>query len=211
MTTRQALQDVGGAVVLSLIHSLVLGALVTVGCGLVAYFSAHQHAGLKGVVLVVVLSLPITAVVAVKRALLMALYRGARRAKLGERTVQSIFARLPQGAAQAAQKLPLQQAEERLRTAVAAVLGEEDSAGFLTGRLHRLLVERIEALTLSRLRQEGQDGVDLVRVRDDLAARADDALCDSLQGARLKLTVLYVGLTLLMALLVSRGLVALLG
>lgn len=219
----QTLKGMAGAVLGSLARSALLVLGVTLAAGVVAYatWPALSPGGLslRGVLVVVTMALSIGlgAVVALKRALLTALHRGAGQARLGGRTVDALFRVMlgtqdgaaPGAAAQLAARLPLAQAEERLRAAARSLLGAESDQGGVTRRLHALLVGRIEELCLLRFRQEGASGVDLLKVRDDLRVRADEALGDSLLAGRRKLTLAYAVALPLLAFVLPRVLLVL--
>lgn len=209
------LKEMAGTLVGSLARSAGLVLLVSLGSAVLASRSVPPVLSQPGDLPwicglgIALLGFVVGGVVSLKRALLSMLERGAERARVGERAVTALFRHVlsvapgQDGAlAQAARRVPLAQAEELLRRAVQKVLSEEDSGGPIARRLHRLLMERVESLTLARFRAEGQDGVDLVKVRDELAQQADAALCGSLAAGRRKFTLAYaLGLPLLAVLL----------
>ena len=147
------------------------------------------------VLIVLALGAVLGGMLAVKRAVLTALRQGVQRMKLGERTVGALFTRifsLP--GAQAVRVLPLDKAEALLRDAVAGLYKEGGVSGFLRVRLHNALVERIETITLSRFRAEGEKagGIDLNKVRDELSVKSDELLCNVFDKALTKITVLIL-------------------
>lgn len=184
-----------------------LGVLGAVGTG------GAWERGLWSTPLVLLLCGVLTALLAVKRAVLTALIRGAERFTLGQRVAQALFGALlgvkddgaPAGErgnalAQRAEKLPLAEAEARLRSAAARLrssAGADGVRGFFAARLHEALVEKIEAVTLARFRGDAAAGVDLLKLRDELSRSADQLVSDRLRGTRLQLTVLLAGAALL--------------
>jgi hypothetical protein len=71
-----------------------------------------------------------------------------------------------------------------------------------------MLVDKVESVTLARLRAEGDQagGVDVIKVRDELSAGIESRLLGMVDGMMMKFTVLLVlamaGIALLAALLV---------
>lgn len=160
------------------------------------------------VVLVFVLGAALGGILAVKRAVLQALRQGVSRLQLGQRTFGALFARIlglsgakgvgmagERGGAVAkiVEKLPLARAEQLLSEAVAGLYKEGGVSGFFRTRLHRAIVERVAAITLARLRAEGAQagGVDLIKVRDELAEKSEELLCSVFDKAMLKLTAVF--------------------
>ena len=158
-------------------------------------------------VLVLGLGAVLGGVLAVKRAILTALRHGVARLQLGQRTLGALFARMlgVHGAAaheaagsrggvvaQTVERLPLARAEALLKDAVAGLYKEGGGTGFFRSRLHRMLVDRVEALTLAHLRAEGASGggVDLVKVRGELSGRIDELLLGVFDKLLLKFTAL---------------------
>jgi hypothetical protein len=80
------------------------------------------------------------------------------------------------------ERVPLAQAEARVKTAVRDLLAAPSERGGLTGfaagRLRARLLRSVEVYTLARFRERDQaeGGVNLAAVRDDLAGRIDGAL-----------------------------------
>lgn len=157
--------------------------------------------------LVMVLGAILGMMLSVKRAVLAAVREGARSQRLGQRTLDALFSRVlgvKDGAkstgivGSAAEKIPLGRAEQLAKDAAAGLISEGANSGFFRSRLHRLIVGRIEALTLSRFRAENDaaGGVDLVKVRDELANTVEEKLLGLIDGMMLKLTLLLcLGLT----------------
>ena len=151
----------------------------------------------------------------VKRALLSGLRYGVDELDLGARTVGALFARLvavsdaetaqqAAGArgnqlARASERVPLDKIEQRLRRAADLLRSERAGAGgYLLGVLHRLLIDRVEAITLHELRAEGQQGggVDVVKARDKIADLVEERLLSMIDGILLRYTALMaLGMT----------------
>ncbi len=144
-------------------------------------------------------------VLAIKRAVARAVLEGLRRRQLGASALGLIFERLlgvseataagERGGALArtVERLPLADAEKKLRTVVAALLGEAASDdGWLRRRIRANVLLRVEGLTLQRFRAEGAGGVDLVKVRDELGARIDAALAARAESAMRMVTLVLV-------------------
>ena len=157
---------------------------------------------------------------AVKRAVGDAVLFGLQKLRLGDRTTAMIFERLGIHAAsragerggqvvQGIERIPLVEAERKLRDAVDYVLRVQDgeAGGFFQKRIRHTLVTHISRLTLARFRAHDKElpGVDLRRVRVELAERADTALADAVGGALLKTSLLVLGLASFGSLLVAYG------
>ncbi len=187
-------------------------ALGLVGLG-VSWAIAWQGVWWKGL-LAGVVSLALFAglgvFLAMKRAVGSAVVRLLSEARLGNKIVGALFARVLKvdeaeamgergiRAAREVERVPLAQAELQLRAA-AAKLGVPDDATGLTAWMRRqvegALIERIEALTLARFRDMSvtEGGVDLIRVRDELAGKVDGLVRDQVEGALGRVTMLVVG------------------
>lgn len=149
---------------------------------------------------------------AAKRAVGRGLLHGLQRLGLGRRLLELLFDRLvPDRAAQAVERLPLAQAEERLGSAVRGLIAAQDQGGGLRGWLRRKLQTRlllgIQQATLARFRKSGSEvsGIDLLRVRDELAGNIDRLLGDKIQAALASTTILFVGLAVLLSLAGAHG------
>jgi len=159
---------------------------------------------------------------AMKRAIGTALVHALGELGLGRRLVGGLFRQIlgvteegthgDRGVAVArvAERVPLAQAEQRLRSAVERLLAAPSEGGGLGGWLRRkvegALVDRVELLTLARFREASaaEGGVDLVRVRDELVQQADALAADQVRGALSRITVLVVlGAGVLVALVVQ--------
>jgi hypothetical protein len=129
-----------------------------------------------------------------KRAVVRALLYGIRRGRLGSAAVDLVFDRVlgvavvqaaggrTGAVARAIERVPLAQAEARVKSAVEDLLAGSSERGGLTGfaagRLRSRLLRSVEVYTLARFRERDQaeGGVNLAAVRDDLAGRIDGAL-----------------------------------
>lgn len=207
-----ALLELAGPALAAFLRTTVgmalFGVLAAGGSFVIASGGAHGSAGRGGLAAVValVLCLIIGGVLAVKRAGLGAARRGLAQLGLGRRVLGLVFDGLlgvSDGAhgerggalARTVERLPLADAEARLSAVVARLLGE-DGGGFFASRIRALLLGKVQALTLTRFRQEGKQhgGVDLAAVRADLSTRVDETLVAQIDGILLKVTA---GLVLL--------------
>lgn len=158
-----------------------------------------------------------------KRALAAGILQIVRAHRLAGTLVRALFQRLlgldEEGehgsrgarAAQAIEQLPLNEAASRLRLAVIHQVKASPQGGGLGGALRRAidrtLLRLIEHLTLARFREEAhqQGGIDLLKVRDELATTADAFIADQIEGAALKTTILLVALATLATLAAACG------
>jgi hypothetical protein len=134
-----------------------------------------------------------------QRAVGSALLEGLRRAQLGTRTVRALFSALAATrGAQALERLPLAQAEEKLRAVAHQIITSPVEGGGLRASLGRKIrdsmVTKVEALTVKRFRAEGGDagGIDVKKIGDELAAKADEALADQVRGLMTRATLVIV-------------------
>jgi hypothetical protein len=147
------------------------------------------------------------------RAVGAAVLQGLARAQLGTRTVTALFDALAATrGARALERLPLGEAEKLLSDVVrrllsAPVLEAGKSGGFRAGlkrRVRDALIEKVAALTAARFRADGSTGgIEIARVGQELAARADEALADTVRGFVRRVTLLAVlGATVAQGLLI---------
>ena len=152
---------------------------------------------------------------AVKRALSSAVIEGLSKFDLGPKLLTALFTKMLQveddqvhgdrgiAAARTTEKLPLRQAEERLRAATQSFLNAPAEGGGLGGKLRRKmlasLIEKIEAVTLEEFRQEDQesDGVNLTLVKDKLGQEINAKALGLLHATSQKTTLLF-GLALML-------------
>lgn len=217
-------RDLFGEHVKPLVKRALAGLLISVGLTLVVFvpvvigaavLAHHGHEGQlwrSGLaVLIVVLAFAIAGpALAVKRAVGDALLFGLQKLRLGDRTSAMLFDRMGIHAVdragerggelvQKVERIPLATAEKYLRDAVDFVVRQKESGGggFFQRRIRQTLVYQVQRLTLARFRSHDKElpGVDLRRVRVEVAERADTALADVVGGALLKTTLLVLGLT----------------
>jgi len=194
------LRTLGAMVALSLV-------LAGVSFGIAASASAGR--GVVAALVALAVGLAAGVSLAGQRAAGAALMRGLGELKLGERTVALVFDRLLQSsAAPTLERLPMAQAEARLREVIEGLTsgaGEGGLKGWLLGKLRSRLLEKVSLATLARFREEGQadGGVDLVKVRDDLSARADSLLKGKVQSALRRTTLILAGVATLVPLAVA--------
>ncbi|WP_437614905.1 hypothetical protein WMF20_16855 [Sorangium sp. So ce834] len=181
-----------------------------------SYAIAADGSGPRGA-LAAIVALALSAVIGFtlswKRALAAGILQVVRSKRLGGMLVTAVFERLlgvsdqaEVGArggrvAQAVEGVPINEAVKRLRLAVIHRVQAAPQGGGLRGLLRRKieaqLLKIIEALTLARFRNEAHQkgGVDLVKVRDELAQGVDDLVTGEIEGTLLVTTLLLVGAT----------------
>lgn len=158
-----------------------------------------------------------------KRALGAGVLHLVRARRLGATLVTAVFERVlgvsDQGEAgarggrlaQAVERVPLNDAAKRLRLAVIHGVGAAPQGGGVRGYLRRKIEARllgyVERLTLSRFRNEAhqEGGIDLIKVRDEVARAADDLVAEQIEGTLLRLTLLLAGAAALASLGVAAG------
>ncbi|MBL8953451.1 MAG: hypothetical protein JNK82_21935 [Myxococcaceae bacterium] len=198
---------------------VLLGAVVT---GTTVYFAA-QGSWLRGLI-AAALSLValgvVTGILAVKNAIMRGLLHGLQKLQLGTRVLKLVFNQLgvteesTQGeragsVGRVVEKLPLRDAEARLSGAVNGLLAERAAKTGLRAWLARKLVEsalqRIERITLAKFRSEDAKtgGVDLLVVRDELAAGIDGTLASTISGQLNKVNILVAGLYVVFAVVIA--------
>lgn len=205
---RRVFASVFKAVALSILGTSLLGGLLVGLTLLLAGRHPGGHPAYAALVTVLACLLFGTLII-VKRAIFSGLRYGVDELDLGARTVGALFARLvavrdaeteKQAAgergnqlARTTERVPLARLEEQLKKAAELLRSERGGAsGYLLGALHRLLVDRVEAITLSELRAEGEQGggVDVVKARDKIADLVEEKLLGILDGVMLKYTAL---------------------
>ena len=152
-----------------------------------------------------------------KRAVTAALAAGLNKLGLGRRAMGMIFSRMlnvseeeamgERGAAVARkmERLPLADAEGRLRAAVEGLLGERaQQRGFrawLARKIQAAALRRVEAITLVQFRKEeaAHGGVDLILVRDELGGKIDGLAGGAVEAAGRKVTAVALAVVLLVA------------
>lgn len=172
---------------------LALTVVLTVTAGWYAAGGAAWTAALAAV-LTLCLGAGLGVSLAAKRALWAGVREGVTRSRIASRVAEALFDRVAAvpGAAVAVERVPLADAEGRLRGAVTAWLGEAPRGP--KGLVARGLATQIERLTLAHLRRgDHAGGVDLAALRREVAERADELLLDKLGGGTRLATLLMVG------------------
>jgi hypothetical protein len=187
-----------------------LGLFAAVGSYLLADGAAWWHGALAAAAALALFA-GLGAYLAVQRAVGGALITALGELALGKKLVGALFAQLLRvreteqhaergvDAARVAERLPLRQAEALLTNAIARSVAASEAArgpgAWLRRRIERALMERVERLTLARFRDAdaAEGGVDLVKVRDELAERVDEAAADQVRAMMTRVTLLAVG------------------
>ena len=190
--------------------------VVSVGCFAIASDGVWWR-GLLGAVIGLSCCGVLGGLVVIKRSVLGALASGMLRLTLGKRTLdlllagvfdvsdQAVMGERGVQVARAVERLPLDQAEARLRQAGQRLLGASD--GWFRRKLHARLLDLVQTVTLARFRDDAaaHGGVDLVEVRDQLGHTLDELLFRQLEGLATRLTIslamLAIGVSGLAALL----------
>jgi hypothetical protein len=191
---RAFVRTAAGMLVLSLLLAIVVYRIASTG--------GTPWKAAVAVLLVLLCGAILGSMLAVKRAVLTALREGAKAQRLGQRTLDALFSRLlgvkdgqrsaGSGLGAAVEKIPLARAEQLARDAANKLIDEGRSTGFFRARLHRMAIERIESLTLTRFRAEDSaaGGIDLVKIRDELAATVEEKLISVINGMMFKFTLI---------------------
>lgn len=164
---------------------------------------------------------------AFKRALVSAIVFGLEKLTLGCRLTRLVFDRLVaideaathgergSNLVQKAERVPLGVAEARLRSVVDTLVNDPGDQGglgaWLAKAIRRALLEQIERVTLTRLRQEGQKhgGVNFVTLRDEVGGLIDATLIEHFEGSAAPLTALAIAATFVAPVAAAVALVAL--
>jgi hypothetical protein len=202
-----------GPAIGSLFKTAAAMALLGVVLAVSTYFIGSNGSILRGS-LAAVTSLAACGALGVPLSWKRATGRGAlvtvKKRRVGSYLVAAIFDRLLElqgegeaGArggrvAQAIERVPLNQAASKLRLAVIHQLKATPSGGGVRGWLRRTIEARllgyIEQITLARFRDEASagGGIDLMKVRDEVGATADDLIVEKIEDALTKTTLLFV-------------------
>jgi len=198
---------------------VLLGAVVTVTTVYFAAQGSWLRALIAAALSLVALAI-VTGILAVKNAIMRGLLHGLKKLQLGNKVLMLVFNQLgvteksTQGeragaVGRAVEKLPLRDAEAKLSGAVLSLLAERAGKTGVRAWLSRKLIEaaltRIETLTLARFREEDSrtGGVDLLVVRDELAASIDGTLAGMINAQLNKLNLLVAGLYVVFAVLIA--------
>lgn len=195
------------AFVVTVVGMLLLGTTLAVACGVIVADDGIAFIVAAALVCVVDFAL-LGAMLGMKRAVGSSLAAAFSNLQLGSRIARVVFARVleveavdPHGdrgvaVARTAERVPLAAAEQRLRAAIDTVLRvrEGTPVGFFRRRLQKAAVDKVEQYTLAQFREQQAvaGGIDLIKVRDDVATRIDGAVSDALEGALKKTTALFV-------------------
>ena len=190
------------------------------GLAVVAFAMAARVSPLHGLLaacIAVAACTVIGVILATKRAVGASLMLAVGELRLGKTTTQWLFAQMlgvDDGAAIGArgvvvattlERLPLAQLEQRLAEVVDRAVAPDRAATGVRAWLQRKLVARllgaIAQVTVSRFRSAAADagGIDLIRVRDELAERMDGLVRDRIAGGTRKVTVLLVAAAVALA------------
>jgi hypothetical protein len=173
----------------------------------------HWSYGVIAAALALVESVTLGFVLGAKRALVLATAHGLGSLQLGRKSVRMVFDRVLGAAdgdtsgggsriARGLERLPLAQADKLLNRSVQAIMGDTAQSGWLRRKIQVRLLGAVRRYTLARFREEGagHDGIDLLRVKEDLERTVDDALVRKLSGGlRLWMALALVGLPCLVA------------
>jgi hypothetical protein len=146
----------------------------------------------------------VTFFLALKNAVLRGLVAAVERVTFGARAVKLIFSKLGiddaseshGGLLGTAERMPLRQAEEKVRGVVMGLLNERAQKSGLRAWLARKIMasvlDRVETLTLARFRSEdaAKGGVDLRVVRDELGASVDGLIARQVTAQANRLTAM---------------------
>jgi hypothetical protein len=195
------------------VGTVVLGMAVL---GLEAWLVVHrplQAAVLLGPGLALLVAM--TGVLVVKNTVLQGVLEAVRRVGLGERMVRLVFSKLEGGSVdRSAQRLPLREAEQKVRAVVDGLLAERAAKpgmrAWVARRLSSAVMERVQTITLARLREDdaAHGGVELTRVGVELAGVVDGLIAKQVGDQLNRLNVLvfagYVVVTAVLSVLVAR-------
>jgi len=194
--------------------------LILTGAGValavVSYYFLRDHPwyGVIVAALAVVEGVGTGVVLGAKRAVVMAAAHALGTLRLGRALLRLTFEHLlgdvegrepgERGGrvARGLERLPLAQAERLLSRAVGAAAGEADTGGWLRRALQARLLSMVQRYTLARFREDGarHGGVDLLRVRDEVEERVDEALVEKVRGGlRLWTALVILGLPAVVA------------
>lgn len=211
---RSFLSTAAGMVVLTI---LVMGAGVAICAPEGAW--AMAAAG----VLALVVGAVAGGMLSMKRAVTAALAAGLNKLGLGRRAMGMIFGRLldvseeealgerGRAAAKTLERLPLSDAEARLRRAVTSLVGERAQKtgfrAFIARKIQETALRQVEKVTLAQFRKENAEhgGVDLILVRDELGVKIDALAGSAVESAGRKVTFIALGAVLLVSLFGSLG------
>jgi hypothetical protein len=147
-----------------------------------------------------------------KRVALSAVKAAIQKARLGKKMLALVFERMLAvnakdnfmerggSVAKTVERLPLAQAEARLKSVVDSLVDAPEAGGGFRGWIKRsvqeALVRRVEAVTLAEFRESGagEGGVDLAVTHHKLGDLVDNKIVAGIDAAMLKVTALFVAL-----------------
>lgn len=181
----------GAAFGLTFLLVVGAGAVSAVAAGLLIGGPPWRGLAIGGLTLLAAMIVAVP--LAVQRGACRVAVEAIRRFQVPERLLHPLFERIlgvgdpgtPGKIAQAAQRVPLAEAEARLRSAASSLVKDPQENGLrsaLQRTAHGRIVSAIRSVTLARFRQDGADtgGVDLAKVRDELVARIDTMVADQI-------------------------------
>lgn len=197
----------GGAAVRGLLRTTAGAVVLTIATGIACFFIAYDGSLLRGALavgLVAVLGTVVGIALSLKTAVVSAIRFGVERLALGKRLAGRVFARL-EGTAVAdhAARIPLAQAEERLRKAIGGVRREDlEGQTWALRKVGGKVLDVIETVTLARFREEGQTegGISIARTGAVVGESIDGFVLDTLASKVAALTMLVAGVSLLVCL-----------
>ncbi len=180
---------------------------------------AAQGSWLRGLIaggLCAVALAVVTGILAVKNAVMRGLLHGIERLGLSAKLLRILFDQIgvteasEQGeragaVGRAAERVPLAQAEKRLRGAVEGLLGQRAAKTGVRAWMARKVMAgtlvRVEAVTLTRFREDDAKlgGVDLKLVRDELGAGIDGAIGRSIASKLNALNIVIAGVFVILS------------
>jgi hypothetical protein len=203
-------------------------ALGVVATGAAVWIAANGSLvrGLLAAALCTATGAVVAGVLGVKNAIFAGLLAGVEKLALGRSVTWLVFRELGvrDGEGQTAgdgvmvrvaERVPLGEAEARLRRAVESVLGARAAKSgvraWMARKLLAALLERVERLTLARFRtaEAAHGGVDLRLVRDELGAGIDGLVASGIGRQATVFTAFVAGGYALSALLIGYGVSAL--
>jgi hypothetical protein len=181
---------------------LALAGVVLAGVSYYALSDYHWFYAVIAAVVAVLESLSVGVVLAMKRAVVLAVVHGLGTLKLGRTLVNLVFDKMREVSAQSAggaiarglERVPLAQAEALLSSAVNAVMCDISQAGWLRRKIQGKLLAVVQKYTLARFRKQGaaHGGIDLQMVQEELQSSIDQALIQKLRGGLRLWTVLVI-------------------
>jgi len=203
----------------SFAKALVVGFGLTLLAVLLAASQASRHGEfaprLLAAALVALVGVSATLLLSSKHAVVVVAAQALERLALGNALFQVVFRYLLNVTDEQASgqrlgavgnaletRIPLAQAEARLRAAIAKVSLErselEGMRGWLLAKVRGRILRTIERLTLTRFRRDNQQrgAIDLLQVRDELGQGLDDVLVAQILALSTRTTLLFSGIAI---------------